>query len=202
MLIAFAVSSILLVDPAAELNVRGEALLQHGELSEALAAFRKATEENPRFARAYYNEALTLARLRAQPTTRVRPSKKSVLDAAERALQLDPKLREHMEQDLPAVRTTFRGQRLLGRTVEKDSAAIAQGIVWRSRSGTRLDFLADGTVRYWIQPEWFGRPPTPTGHWSVQGAHLTLVLAGRTHEGGIDGDGVLQLEGLGRFYDW
>jgi tetratricopeptide (TPR) repeat protein len=201
MLIAFAVSFILLADPATELNAQGETLAQHGDLNEALKAFRKAIEANPHFARGYYNEALALAHLRSLPSNR-RPSKKSVLDAAEQAIHLDPKLREEAAQELPAVRTTFRGQKLLGRTIEKDTAAIAQGIVWRSRSGLRLDFLADGTVRFWTQPEWSARPPAPTGHWSVQGDRLTLVLSGKAHDGGLDSDGVLKLEGLGRFYDW
>lgn len=201
-LLALFVSSMLSADPAVDLNAKGEALAERGDLIGALVTFRHAAEANPRSAEAFYNQALTLAHLRAQPWNRRQPSKKSVLDAADQALRLDPALRERAERELPAVRTTFRGQTLLGRTVEKDTAIIVQGIVWRSRSGVRLDFLADGTIRYWTQPESLQRAPAPIGHWSVQGGRLTLVLGGTAHEGGLDHDGVLSLDGLGRFYDW
>ncbi|MFT3837343.1 MAG: hypothetical protein QM723_10150 [Myxococcaceae bacterium] len=164
--------------------------------------FSAAPAANPKSAEAFYNQALALAHSRADPANRRPPSKKAVLDVAEEALRLDPGLRERAERELPAVRNTFRGQTLLGRTIEKDTALMVRGIVWRSRGGTRLDFLADGTVRYWTQPEALMRPPAPSGHWSVQNGRLTLVLGATAHEGGLDHDGVLTLGGLGRFYDW
>ncbi len=145
--------------------------------------------------------ALALADLRHTPNVRVRPSKKDVLDAVEVAAQLDPKLRQRA-QELPAVRTTFRGQRLLGRTIEHDTAAILQGITWRSRSDERLDFLSDGTVRYWNHPELTDRVPRPSGRWAVVGGHVSVAFGSKSFDGEIGSDGVLSLAGWGRFFDW
>lgn len=194
MLAALATALTLSASPALDLNAKGESLVKQGDYRRALVVFRQAAESDPHLAAAFYNQALALAALRRQPGHA--PTKKDVLDAAEVALQLDPKLRERAEQELPAVRTTLRGQRLLGRTAEKDLAAIVRSIPWRSRAGERLELLPDGTLRFWR-----GSLQQP-GKWRAEGAHLTLELYGRQYGGGLDGDGVLTVEGLGRFFDW
>src|SRR4029079_12245523 len=114
MLAALATALTLSTSPALDLNTKGESLVKQGDYRRALAVFRQAAEADPRSATAFFNQALALAALRRQPGRA--PSKKDVCDAAEVALQLDPKLRARAEQELPAVRTTLRGQRLLGRT--------------------------------------------------------------------------------------
>jgi tetratricopeptide (TPR) repeat protein len=194
MLTALVATLALAASPARELNAQGEALVKQGDYKKALTLFRQATEADPRFAAAFYNQALALAALRRQP--RGGPTKKDVLDAAESALALDPKLRERAEQELPAVRTTWRGQRLLGRSADKDLAAIVRSIPWRSRAAERLELLADGAARLWRSSA-----PVP-GRWHVEGARLTLELNSRQYGGRLDSDGVLTIEGLGRFFDW
>jgi tetratricopeptide (TPR) repeat protein len=192
---ALLVASLLCAGPGTELNAKGEALVKQGQYREALSLFRKAAEADPRLAAAFYNQALAMAGLRRAPGQRVQPSKKDVLDAVEQAIALDPKMRARAEQDFSSVRTTFRGQRLIGRTLEKDSAAILQAIAWHSRAAETLTFGADGAVRY--VRDLVPRP----GRWTVQGRQVTVTI-GKTYQGQIDDEGVLTLEGLGRFFDW
>jgi hypothetical protein len=196
MVTALLASWVLAANPGTDLNARGEDLLKNGHSREALRLFKQASEADPRSAPSFFNQALALASLRKQPAARPQPTKKDVLDAAEAALQLDPKLRERAEQELPAVRTTFRGQRLLGRTIEKDAAKILEGIMWHSRSGERIEFAADGSARFLrdisVHP----------ARWTIDAGHVTLEVNGRRYDGRLDTDGVLTFEGLGRFFDW
>jgi tetratricopeptide (TPR) repeat protein len=194
-MVALLVASLVLADSGMELNAKADALYQRGDYREALKLYRKAADANPRLAAAFYNQALTLAALRR--TSRVQPSKKDVLDAVETAVQLDPKLRERAEHDFLSVRTTIRGQRLLGRNVEKDTEAILKSINWHSRNGEHLAFAGDGTLRYWRDPA-----ALPSGKWSIDGKRVSATLGKRTYEGSIDSEGVLTLDGLGRFFDW
>jgi hypothetical protein len=196
-MIASMVAVVLCAGPAALLNAQGEEALKAGRSREALALFRKAAEADPRLAPAFYNEALAMASLRRQYTLHWQPTKKDVLDAAEVALQLDPKMRERAEKELPAVRTTFRGQRLLGRSIERDAPAILEAIAWHSRAGERLAFAKDGTVSYSR-----GEPMQPVGKWSADGARITLKVSSHTYSGTLDTEGVLTIDGLGRFFDW
>jgi hypothetical protein len=196
MVTALLASWVLAANPSVDLNARGEDLLKNGRSREALKLFKQASEADPRSAPSFFNQALALASLRKQPAAHPQPSKKDVLDAAEAALQLDPKMRERAEQELPAVRTTFRGQKLLGRTVEKDALKILEGIVWHSRSGERIEFIADGSARF--LRDITVRP----ARWTADGPRVILEVGGRKYEGRLDTDGVLTFEVLGRFFDW
>lgn len=196
-------AAVVLTQSGAELNAKGEALLASGQFREAQRLFRRASQTSPRLSVSYFNEALALAGLRRTiEPPRPRPSKKSVLDVAEVALRLDPTLRGRAEAELPSVRTTFRGQRALGRRPEQEAAMILQAIVWRSRGAERLDFLPDGQVRYCRCRDLPEPPPPPEGSWSVDGNRITITFGTRTHEGTLGADGVLSLGQLGRFFDW
>lgn len=198
---SLAIVCLLLGQGGKELTAEGEALLGEGRYAEALRVFRRAAELSPRSAMAFYNQALAMAGLRrsAKPAG-PRPSPKSVLDVAEVALKLDPGLKSRAEADLPSVRKTFRGQRLLGRTPKNGAAAILQAITWRSRANERLEFAPDGTVRLCRCYDFEAAPPA--GQWKVEKNRVFVTVGATTHEGELGEDGVLSLGRLGRFFDW
>ncbi len=198
-----ALTALLLCQSGAELDATAEALLARGEYGEALRVLRRAAELSPRRATVFFNQALAMAGLRREAKrTGARPSKKSVLDAAEQALKLDPGLKTRAEAELPAVSNTLRGQRLLGRTPKKNAAEILQALTWRSRDGDRLQFLPGGALRHCRCREFDEPPPAPTGQWSVQGDRVTVTLPTATHEGQLGDDGVLTLGRMGRLFSW
>lgn len=201
MLAPLTVVLLLLGQSGADLNATGEALLARGQYRDALRVFRRAAELNPRYAAAVFNQALAMAGVRRESGPQAKPSKKSVLDVVEQALKLDPKLAARAAE-LPAVNTTYRGQRLLGRTPAKNTADIVQALTWRSRDGDRLQFLPGGAVRHCRCRAFEQSPPPPTGQWTVDGDRVTVVLAGVKHEGVLAEDGVLTLGRIGRLFSW
>jgi hypothetical protein len=203
MLAAITVVTMVLTQSGAELNAQGETLLARGQFRDALLLFRQAAEANPRLATAFYNQALAMAGIRGstQPAL-THPTKKAVLDAAEVALKLDPRLRARAEAELPPMTTTFRGQRLLGRTLQKDTATILQGISWRSSAGERIAFLADGSLHYCKCRELPQPLPPANGKWSVEENRVTVAIGSDAHEGALGSDGVLTLGRMGRFFSW
>lgn len=203
MIAAVALLTMVLAQSGAELNAQGEALMERGQYREALSVFRKAADANPRLAAAFYNQALAMAAIRRTVNpARPHPTKKAVLDAAEAAFKLDAKLRARAEVELPALTTTFRGQLLLGRTVEKDAAQALQGIVWRSRGGELIDFLADGSLRTCRCRDLPQPLPPPNGKWSVDGNRVTVTRGSDSVDGVLGSDGVLTLGRMGRFFSW
>lgn len=194
---------LLLGQSATEVNANGESLLSAGRYDEALRVFRSAAAARPQSATAHFNQALAMAGLRrTAKLAGPRPSQKSVLDVVEVALKLDPGLRSRAEAELPAVRTTFRGQRLLGRTPAKNADEILQALTWRSRNGERLQFLAGGAVRYCRCRELETPPPPPGGQWEIDGAHVTVTFGAARYDGALGDDGVLILGRMGRLFAW
>lgn len=192
------------VEPA---DTRGQDLLQQGDLPGALAAFDEALRQDRSDAQAHYGLASTLALLRR--AGRICPYdayEQRILDHLERAVQLDPDLRQRMAEDpnLAELRDTVRYRLLHGGSMASSQGlrdlltgvelfGPAQG-VWGAVSRIQLEeggsvavfrrvLQADGTIGDWAEDD---------GRWSVRDGTVRLELDDDVQELKLSSDGQLR----------
>ena len=198
---------------AGKLNAAGFKLYQAGKYEEALEKFEAAVAEDERHALAHYNLAATLGVFRKKNQVCEHDAYRSnVLDHLERAVQLDPRRKQRMQEDadFDSVRDTFRYQKLLGLSVKRDAKRLLEAITWYGPAPGAfgntmvMTFKPEGRFSLALMdldeegaPKW----DSYAGRVVVKGVKVTLTLEralkGKTVlTGELTDEGVLRFEGL------